>query len=31
MGFLYKPDTLFYEGGISNGKMNGRGKITLLR
>ena len=31
MGFLYKPDVFFYEGGIKNAKMHGKGKIILLR
>jgi len=30
VGFLYKIKTLFYEGGIRNKLMDGKGMLTML-
>lgn len=27
---MYKPDCIFYEGGIKNSKMEGDGRLTVL-
>ena len=30
IGFLYKVGTLFYEGGVMNNLMNGKGRVKML-